>query len=158
MVLLIWLYVWHFLHRAETERMLIDARHQQIQHRDHFLAVEALRDREEFNRVLKWVRLGTSLHGSMPIHSISHCEQADNVLKAGQLGYYYAWWTERPGQCRCQSWYFIYSRRARHSTLLWWIRHSGSPVKVTYVTTSPIIYSHSLDYLKHMIFSHWHMK
>ena len=32
---------------------MIDARHQQIQHRDHFLAVEALRDREEFNRVLK---------------------------------------------------------------------------------------------------------
>ena len=33
--------------------MLIEARHQQIQHKDHFLAVEAQRDREEFNRVLK---------------------------------------------------------------------------------------------------------
>ena len=39
--------------RAETENMLIEARHQQIQHKDHFLAVEAQRDREEFNRVLK---------------------------------------------------------------------------------------------------------
>ena len=39
--------------RAETEASLCRAREEQIQHRDHFLAVEAHRDRTEFERVLR---------------------------------------------------------------------------------------------------------
>ena len=35
--------------------MLITARQEQIQHKDHFLAVQAQRDREEFERVLRSV-------------------------------------------------------------------------------------------------------
>ena len=41
--------------RADTEHMLITARQEQIQHKEHFLAVQAQRDREEFERVLRSV-------------------------------------------------------------------------------------------------------
>jgi hypothetical protein len=33
--------------------MLIKARNQQVQHKEHFLAVQAAQDRKEFERVLK---------------------------------------------------------------------------------------------------------
>ncbi len=39
--------------RAETEHMLIDARHRQIQNKEHVLAVQAQRDRTEFERLLQ---------------------------------------------------------------------------------------------------------
>ena len=42
-------------HRAATEDMLIKARQDQIHHKEHFLAVQAQRDREEFERVLRLV-------------------------------------------------------------------------------------------------------
>lgn len=35
--------------------MLIEARQEQIHHKEHFLAVQAQRDREEFERVLRSV-------------------------------------------------------------------------------------------------------
>ena len=39
--------------RAAMEQMLIQARQDQIHHKEHFLAVQAQRDREEFDRVLR---------------------------------------------------------------------------------------------------------
>ena len=41
------------LYRADTEQMLISARQQQVQNKEHGLAVQAQRDRAEFERVLK---------------------------------------------------------------------------------------------------------
>ena len=41
--------------RSSTEQMLIKARQDQIHHKEHFLAVQAQRDREEFERVLRLV-------------------------------------------------------------------------------------------------------
>lgn len=41
------------IRRADTEASLRKAREEQIKHRDHFMAVEAQRDRAEFERVLK---------------------------------------------------------------------------------------------------------
>ena len=35
--------------------MLIEARQQQVHNKEHFLAVQAQRDREEFNRVLRYI-------------------------------------------------------------------------------------------------------
>ena len=48
------------MHRSSTERMLIEARQDQIHHKEHFLAVQAQRDREEFERVLRSVWGGGS--------------------------------------------------------------------------------------------------
>ncbi len=39
--------------RCTTEKMLISSRNQQVQHKEHFLALQAMQDREEFERVLK---------------------------------------------------------------------------------------------------------
>ena len=39
--------------RADTEEMLRIARRQQVEQKEHFLAVQAQRDRTEFERVLK---------------------------------------------------------------------------------------------------------
>ena len=39
--------------RFETGRMLIEARQNQVRHKEHFLAVQAQRDRAEFERVLQ---------------------------------------------------------------------------------------------------------
>lgn len=38
--------------RAETEQMLKEARERQVKDKEHFLAVQAARDRAEFERVL----------------------------------------------------------------------------------------------------------
>ena len=38
--------------RADTEHMLIEARQNQVRNKEHFLAVQAQRDRTEFERVL----------------------------------------------------------------------------------------------------------
>ena len=38
--------------RAETEEMLRNARAEQVRNKEHFLAVQAQRDRTEFERVL----------------------------------------------------------------------------------------------------------
>ena len=46
-----------FNNRTTTEQMLIKARRDQIQHKEHFLAVQAQSDREEFERVLRWVAM-----------------------------------------------------------------------------------------------------
>ena len=43
-------------HRAATEQMLIAARNEQIRHKEHFLAVQNKRDRDEFERVLRSVQ------------------------------------------------------------------------------------------------------
>ena len=42
-----------FFFRADTEDMLRTARRQQVDQKEHFLAVQAQRDRTEFERVLK---------------------------------------------------------------------------------------------------------
>ena len=42
--------------KAETEAMLVHARQQQMMHKEHYLAVQAQRERQEFERVLRWVR------------------------------------------------------------------------------------------------------
>lgn len=39
--------------KRRTEAMLIHARHEQVQHKEHFLALQALQDRKEFERVLQ---------------------------------------------------------------------------------------------------------
>ena len=39
--------------RAQTEEMLKQARADQVQHKKHFLAVQAARDRAEFDQVLE---------------------------------------------------------------------------------------------------------
>ena len=39
--------------KAETEQMLKIAREEQVQNKEHFLAVQAKRERHEFERVLK---------------------------------------------------------------------------------------------------------
>lgn len=53
------------LPRAETERMLIEARQEQIHHKEHFLAVQAQRDRDEFDRVLRSARRNTALQSDL---------------------------------------------------------------------------------------------
>jgi hypothetical protein len=40
-----------------TEAMLIDARKNQMQQKEHYLAVQAQRERNEFERVLRYVRI-----------------------------------------------------------------------------------------------------
>ena len=42
-----------YLYRTQTEEHLKQARADQVQHKDHFLAVQAARDRTEFDRVLQ---------------------------------------------------------------------------------------------------------
>lgn len=49
--------LWCNNYRAETEMMLKNAREQQIRNKEHFLAVQAQRDRSEFERVLKYQQL-----------------------------------------------------------------------------------------------------
>ena len=39
--------------KASTEAMLIDARKNQMQQKEHYLAVQAQRERNEFERVLR---------------------------------------------------------------------------------------------------------
>ena len=39
--------------KAEVEHMLIDARKNQMQQKEHYLAVQAQRERNEFERVLR---------------------------------------------------------------------------------------------------------
>lgn len=39
--------------KRQTEDMLIKARHQQVRHKEHFLAMQSMQDRKEFERVLK---------------------------------------------------------------------------------------------------------
>ena len=46
--------------RASTEEMLKMARQEQVYDKEHFLAVQAARDRAEFERVLRYVPLGHS--------------------------------------------------------------------------------------------------
>lgn len=41
------------LHRHATNTMLKEARQQQVHHKEHFLAMQAMQDRREFERVLK---------------------------------------------------------------------------------------------------------
>lgn len=41
--------------KAETEAMLIDARKNQMQQKEHYLAVQAQRERNEFERVLRYI-------------------------------------------------------------------------------------------------------
>lgn len=41
--------------KAEVEAMLIDARKNQMQQKEHYLAVQAQRERNEFERVLRYV-------------------------------------------------------------------------------------------------------
>lgn len=41
--------------QAETEAMLIAAREQQMAQKQHFLAVQAQRERADFERVIRWV-------------------------------------------------------------------------------------------------------
>lgn len=41
--------------KAETEVMLIEARKNQMQQKEHYLAVQAQRERNEFERVLRYV-------------------------------------------------------------------------------------------------------
>lgn len=40
--------------KAETEAMLREARSKQMQQREHFLGIQAQRERQEFERVLRW--------------------------------------------------------------------------------------------------------
>jgi hypothetical protein len=42
-------------HKADTESMLKQARAQQMSQKEHFLAVQAQRERADFERVLKYV-------------------------------------------------------------------------------------------------------
>ena len=42
-----------WFHRKRTEEMLREARREQVKNKEHFLAVQAARDRVEFERVLK---------------------------------------------------------------------------------------------------------
>lgn len=42
-----------FIYRKQTEEMLRAAREVQVRNKEHFLAVQAARDRAEFERVLK---------------------------------------------------------------------------------------------------------
>ena len=48
--------------REETERMLTMARHNQMEQKEHFLAVQAQRERADFERVLRYKCLGADLH------------------------------------------------------------------------------------------------
>ena len=41
--------------KSEMEAMLIEARKQQMQEKEHFLAVQAQKDRAEFEHILRWV-------------------------------------------------------------------------------------------------------
>lgn len=41
------------LNRVQTEEMLKQARADQVEHKKHFLAVQAARDRAEFDQVLQ---------------------------------------------------------------------------------------------------------
>lgn len=53
---LIIVFISFYYYRAETERNLCDAREEQVRNKEHFLAVQAQRERTEFERVLKYER------------------------------------------------------------------------------------------------------
>ena len=44
---------YYFIVRTQTEELLKQARADQVQHKKHFLAVQAARDRAEFDQVLQ---------------------------------------------------------------------------------------------------------
>lgn len=64
-------------YRAETEQMLIKARQDQIHHKEHFLAVQAQRDRDEFERVLRSAIMKLC---SMYIESVQSCSHLALLL------------------------------------------------------------------------------
>ena len=55
--------------KAETEAMLEQARAQQMMQKEHYLAVQAQRERQEFERVLRYVLLLFSC----PAVLLKHC-------------------------------------------------------------------------------------
>lgn len=51
--------------------MLITARHQQIQHKEHFLAMQAMQDRMEFERVLGYIYWYQTSDGSIILYFVA---------------------------------------------------------------------------------------
>lgn len=65
---LIIVFISFYYYRAETERNLCDAREEQVRNKEHFLAVQAQRERTEFERVLKYEREREGSNGLIAYH------------------------------------------------------------------------------------------